>query len=136
MFRAFTRPKYQVSVYRTIGPLVMTIVHEKNGSVVSKKMPYLRYLICHYRPKETDTVLTLHEIMNWETPEVTLSDIFPDDIFALFQTSGSTGVPKAIAHTHKSFIASAQNLANVIGGLDKIHFNDRYGTTFKCASIL
>ena len=26
MFRAFTRPRYQVSVYRTIGPLVFSLV--------------------------------------------------------------------------------------------------------------
>ena len=99
--------------------------HEKNGSVTSEKMPYLRYLICHDRPKETEAVLTLQEIMDWDTPEVTLPKIFPDDIFTLFQTSGSTGLPKAIAHTHKSFIAAAQHWTRVIGGVDEIHFNDR-----------
>ena len=26
MFRAFTRPRYQVSVYRTIGPLVVCVL--------------------------------------------------------------------------------------------------------------
>ena len=99
-----------------------------NGSVQSEKMSYLRYLICHDRPKETDTVLTLQEIMDRETPEITLPKVEADDVFTLFQTSGSTGVPKAIAHTHKSIIASAHLWTNVIGGMDKIHFNDRYGT--------
>ena len=99
--------------------------YEKNGAVRSEHMPYLRYLICHDRPKETETVLTLQEIMDWETPEVTLPDIDPDDIFTLFQTSGSTGLPKATAHTHKSFIAGSHLWKKVIGGEDEIHFNDR-----------
>ena len=34
MFRAFTRPRYQVSVYRTIGPLV----------VLSFLLAYLDYI--------------------------------------------------------------------------------------------
>ena len=101
--------------------------HGKNGSVLSEKMPYLSYLICHDRPKDTDQVLTLRELMTWETPAVTLPELFPEDIFTLFQTSGSTGVPKAIAHTHKSFISAAFQWKHVIGGMDEIHFNDRYG---------
>ena len=88
----------------------------------------LRYLICHDRPTETDTVLTLQEIIDRETPEVTLPKVEADGVFTLFQTSGSTCVTKAIAHTHKSIIASAHLWTNVIGGMDKIHFNDRYGT--------
>ena len=103
----------------------LTQGHQKNGNVVSEKMPYLRYLICHDRPKETETVLTLQEMMDWETPEVTLLEVFPDDIFTLFQTSGSTGLPKAIAHTHKSFIAGAKLWTRVLGEVDEIHFNDR-----------
>ena len=101
--------------------------HGKDGIVASENMPYLRYLICHDRPRATDTVLTLQEIMDWETPEVTLPKIDSDDIFTLFQTSGSTGVPKAIVHTHKSFIAAAKLWTHILGGMDKIHFNDRYG---------
>ena len=99
--------------------------HKKNGDVRSEMMPYLRYLICHHRPKDSDEVLDLQEIMSWETPEVTLPEIDAVDICALFQSSGSTGVPKVIAHTHKSFIAGAHLWTNVIGSKNKIHFNDR-----------
>ena len=99
--------------------------HKKNGNVRSEMMPYLRHLICHHPPKDSDEVLDLQEIMSWETPELSLPEIDVDDICALFQTSGSTGVPKVIAHTHKSFIAVAHLWTNVIGSKDKIHFNDR-----------
>ena len=34
MFHAFTRPRYQVSVYRTIGPLVKFIYTEDTVSAV------------------------------------------------------------------------------------------------------
>ena len=35
MFRAFTRPRYQVSVYRNIGPLVYTF----HDNVVAHRLP-------------------------------------------------------------------------------------------------
>ena len=35
MFRAFTRPRYQVSVYRTIGPLVFILKFEKKDTMVN-----------------------------------------------------------------------------------------------------
>ena len=37
--------------------------HEKNGSVVSVNMPYLRYLIWRDRPMEPETVLAFQEII-------------------------------------------------------------------------
>ena len=38
MFFAFTRPRYQVSLYRTIGPLVIVIIHvsHKTSDIYSK----------------------------------------------------------------------------------------------------
>ena len=32
MFCAFTRPRYQVSVYRTIGPLLIIYLHKINNN--------------------------------------------------------------------------------------------------------
>ena len=100
--------------------------HENDGNVHSERMPYLRYLICHNLPKNTEAVLTLKDILKWDTPDAKLPEIDPDEIFTLFTTSGSTGVPKAIAHTHKSFIAAAKLWTHILGGINKIHFNDRY----------
>ena len=100
--------------------------YDKTGSVKSKKMPYLRYLICHDRPKDNNDILTLRTMMSWEMPDVDLPKAAPDDIFALFQTSGSTGVPKAVAHTHHSFIVAAQYFTDsIMPRADEIHFNDR-----------
>ena len=99
----------------------------KNGNVMSKQMPYLRYLICQDRPSDYSDVLTLEDVLSWETPDVVLPEINPDDIFTLFQTSGSTGVPKPVAHTHKSFIGIATNWSKAIRMEkdDDILYNDR-----------
>ena len=39
MFCAFTMPRYQVSVYRTIGPLVIVVIHgSPKTSVIYRKL--------------------------------------------------------------------------------------------------
>ena len=100
--------------------------YDNSGSVKSKNMPYLRYLICHDRPKNNYNVLTLQECLTWGITETSLPNICPEDIFAFFQTSGSTGVPKVVAHTHKSFIRVARTFSEVQGHRnDDIVFCDR-----------
>ena len=79
---------------------------DSNGNVKSDKMPYLRYLICHDRPRINQDVLLLSEMASWKLTDTVLPDLDPDDIAILFQTSGSTGNPKAVAHTHKSILAA------------------------------
>ena len=57
----FTRPRYQVSVYRTIGPLVMPPTLKKWGGILVSACPYVcmyvrMYVCIHVR----DIVLKLH----------------------------------------------------------------------------
>ena len=100
--------------------------YDSTGKVKSKKMPYLRYLICHARPKYDFDVLTLEELLTWEITETLLPNILPEDIFALFQTSGSTGAPKAVAHTNKSFINVVRTFSEAqLYRTDEILFNNR-----------
>ena len=79
---------------------------DEEGHVTSSLMPYLRYVICRTKPKVSDKVLTLADMMTWEHQLTKLPSLEPEDIVILFQTSGSTGFPKACAHTHKSIISS------------------------------
>ena len=44
MVCAYTRPRYQVSVYRTIGPLVVIITDVKIGRRVNVRTPPTRWL--------------------------------------------------------------------------------------------
>ncbi|MFF5259350.1 class I adenylate-forming enzyme family protein [Actinomadura viridis] len=45
---------------------------------------------------------------------------FGDDLLALFYTSGTTGLPKAVMHTHSSSLASAQIWLDVDRGQDSV----------------
>ena len=85
---------------------------DDDGHVSSNPMPYLRYLICRSAPEESDKALTVEDMMGWKHPDISLPHLVPEDIACLFQTSGSTGSPKACAHTHKSTVSS------VLGFLD------------------
>ena len=87
--------------------------YDNSGGVRSEMMPYLRYLVCHERPRNNYQVLTLDNLMAWEISEPTLPEVSPDDVFFLIQTSGSTGVPKAVTHSHKSFIAAIRTFSEV-----------------------
>ena len=80
--------------------------YDTKGIVKSDKMPYLRYLICHDKPTTVQNVLSLQEMTSWTTTKTVLPDLDPDDIAILFQTSGSTGIPKAVSHTHASWLAA------------------------------
>ena len=100
--------------------------YDRNGHVQSEKMQYLKYLVCHNGPKESQSVLTLTDMILWKNVHNDLPEIYPEDAFTLFQTSGSTGAPKAVVHTHKSFIpASISWVDALIMDSESIYFNDR-----------
>lgn len=97
----------------------------RNGEVFSKQMPYLRYLIGHQFKNETTKLLSTEDLIFSEHNDVVLPEISSSDIAILFQTSGSTGVPKLAAHTHDSL-----NYRHHVGSLDFFDtrtrvFNDR-----------
>ena len=100
--------------------------YDDKGNVQSDKMPYLRYLIYHDSSnKHTPNVLTMEQIMKWNSPDITLPYLKSDDIAMMFHTSGSTGVPKVVAYTHGTFV-------NVVGRLsnDFKRFLDPKGSVF------
>ena len=82
---------------------------DEDGHVTSSLMPYLRYVICRSKPKEFNRALTVEDLMTWNHSDINLPSLESEDIVCLFQTSGSTGFPKACAHTHRSIISSISN---------------------------
>ena len=99
--------------------------YDKTGKVTSARMPYLRYLICHDRPQTDRGALSLTEMMSWDKSSVDLPKLHADDIALLLQTSGSTGIPKAVCHTHRSLIAGSIYFNEKMSGRDDIIYNDR-----------
>ena len=98
---------------------------DDDGHVASNLLPYLRNVICRSKPEESYKTLTVEEMMTWNNPGISLPSLQPDDIAVLFQTSGSTGFPKACAHTHKSFTSSIRNISESFVHKATIMYNDR-----------
>ena len=96
-----------------------------DGHVTSNVMPYLRYVICRSNPEELDNALTVEDIMQWNHESVSLPSCEPDDIAYLFLTSGCTGIPKAVAHTHTSIISSLTNPDGIFEHPATILYSDR-----------
>ena len=99
---------------------------DKTGNVQSDRMPYLKYLICHNGPTNYENLLTLSDMLAWKNVRVELSQVDPEDTFTLFQTSGSTGIPKAVVHRHSSFILAATSWVDALWmEPDSVYINDR-----------
>lgn len=95
-----------------------------NGQVRSSKMPYLRYLIAHEQGENTSMpgVLHFNDLIKDVPDDIELPSIHEDDIAFIFQTSGSSGKPKLVAHTHKTLLVIRQ----ISGGTEKVkQLNDR-----------
>ena len=83
-------------------------VLDDKGRVTSSKIESLRYSVCMFKPNDPTDLMTLSELVNMAREDTHLPDIHEDDIQMLFQSSGSTGASKVIAHTHKSLTNSVR----------------------------
>lgn len=77
---------------------------DEHGNAKSRKMPYLRHLIGVAFVETGSNVLNFSDLLCKDYSDVNLPELEPTDISCLFQTSGSTGAPKVVAHTHESLI--------------------------------
>ena len=93
--------------------------------VTSSLMPYLRYVICRSKPKESNKALTVEDMMTLNHSDIKLPSLESEDIVCLFQTSGSTGFPKACAHTHRSIISSISNVFGSYVDHTTVMYSDR-----------
>ncbi|KAK3582826.1 hypothetical protein CHS0354_035774 [Potamilus streckersoni] len=95
-----------------------------NGSVKSTKIPSLQRLLLISRPKSNDEILLLDDFLKSDVSEIDFPKIEPEHIAFLIQTSGTTGVPKAVAHTHQSLMSAGLHWASFFTHKDK-HYCDR-----------
>lgn len=76
-----------------------------DGHVSSTAMPNLRYLVGHNCKDGISGIKTVDDLLAVEINGVQLPELAEDEPAILFQTSGSTGVPKLAAHTHASLMS-------------------------------
>ena len=100
--------------------------HSADGNVRSTKMPCLRHMIVTNFPRNVKNVKTFKQLMSTvAVNDVSLPEVAEDDVVALFQTSGSTGAPKLVAHTYKSYGAGLIYDEENKEIFEDILFNDR-----------
>ena len=100
--------------------------YNANGNVQSDKITSLRLLICTHQPKECSAVLTFSEMMSGKDVIEVLPKIEPDYASSVFQTSGSTGLPKPSIGTHDQFVIACNSIMTFYKmNSESIIFNDR-----------
>ncbi|XP_060601513.1 uncharacterized protein LOC132754818 [Ruditapes philippinarum] len=97
----------------------------ENGTVKSVQIPYLRYLIGFSFDDVDAHVLKFDDLIQDIDSDICLPSLSSKDTVSLFQTSGSTGVPKVVAHTHETFLKGIT--AKLVEYMDPKYkqFNDR-----------
>jgi fatty-acyl-CoA synthase len=69
-----------------------------------EELPHLRHLIIQAAPAP-ESMISLESLMTSTGPEPPADLVAPDDLFGLMYTSGTTGEPKAVMHTHRTMLA-------------------------------
>ena len=98
---------------------------DKDGNLKSAKIPSLSRLVCLHEPEESRNTLTLDKLRTLANDDTQLPEVAEDDVVGLFQTSGSTGVPKIIVHTHRSLSYFAHYNTGIGLIEEDVLFNDR-----------
>jgi acyl-CoA synthetase (AMP-forming)/AMP-acid ligase II len=83
---------------------------------IMPEMPYIEKYIC-VGQTVPPSMVSYEEIMEKGDPEPILEEVEPDDMAELMFTSGTTGPPKPVCHTHKSlfYIAIGNALTYSLG---------------------
>ncbi|XP_045165830.2 putative acyl-CoA synthetase YngI [Mercenaria mercenaria] len=98
--------------------------YNDNGDIKSAKLPYLRYLVGVGFENCSDPVKHFQDLLNGTDSDADFPDLESEDVATMLQTSGSTGVPKLVVHTHASLISVAGSELILIDPNYKV-FNDR-----------
>ena len=111
---------YSWNIFKTIVERI-----DGKGNLKLHKITSLRYCVCLFKPNNETNVLSLAEFENMAKEYTQLPNINEDDTLVLFQSSGSTGVPKVIAHTHKSLSHCVRffTLSGLTGEDDDVIYN-------------
>ena len=99
--------------------------HDDTGEVKSSKLPYLRYLLGVQFKGCSDKVRDfVGSFIDDTSDDANFASINPDDVAAMVQTSGSTGIPKIVVHTHASLLSVIWTNMKALDA-DYVLFNDR-----------
>lgn len=84
-----------------------------------------RYLIVHEETEVIKGVMHYVDMVCNVNVEIDQPQLRADSIAFMIQTSGSTGLPKLVAHTHKSVMALRQTTFDGFFNKSMVLFNDR-----------
>lgn len=111
-------PGYEGEIWHVVENIVEHF--KKDGSANSKNLPSLRYLIGHAISDLSSNIKTVKDMLKEDTQSVELPPVDPKDIFVVLYTTGSTGNPKLVAHTHS--VLAYRNFISKTDSPGKINF--------------
>ena len=95
-----------------------------DGKARSSKLPYIRNLLFIQSPAN-ESVTTVGQLLEQDHSAILLPEVNPTDIAYLFQTSGSTGVPKLVAQSYRSIVGMGNLMSSDFFTSSDIYFSDR-----------